>query len=62
MKRFIIYGLLAAAMVTSFSRCSDCKKCHAEAGLGGASIQTPEQELCGDDLKKAEKTPGMVCK
>jgi hypothetical protein len=24
-------------------------------------IKSPEQELCGDELKNAEKTPGMVC-
>lgn len=58
MKKFMIYGAFALVTLIGFSGCSDCKKCHAEA-LG---INSPEQELCGDELKKAEQTPGMVCK
>lgn len=57
MKRFIFYGLFAVVTLVGFASCSDCKKCHAEV----AGVKSQEQELCGDDLKKAKETPGMVC-
>lgn len=50
-------------LATTISACGEkCKVCRAEVTVGSASVSTAGQELCGDDLKKAESTPGMVCK
>ncbi|MFD1258107.1 hypothetical protein ACFQ3S_14965 [Mucilaginibacter terrae] len=57
MKRLMIYGLCAIVSCAAFTGCKECKKCHTEM-LG---MKSAPQEYCGDDLKKAEQVPGMVC-
>lgn len=58
-KHMKIFYCLATAFIFFLSSCgADCKKCHAEV-LG---VATPAQELCGEQLEQALKTPGMVCK
>ncbi len=57
MKKLITAGLFIATFIVA-SCGPKCKKCAAEVmGLKG-----PAQELCGEDLKRAEKTPGVTCK
>lgn len=62
MKRLIILSVFSLLLSSSMISCTKCKKCHAEVGMGGISVNSPEKEFCGDELKKAEETPGMVCK
>lgn len=57
MKQIIIFGFIAAITTTALPSCKNCATCHAEI-MGVAS---PSQELCGDELKQAKKTAGMVC-
>lgn len=46
------------AVMVSIQSCGPkCKQCHTEV-LG---MKTPATELCGDQLKQAEKTQGMIC-
>jgi hypothetical protein len=52
-----IYGMYAYLSLTALESCNNCEICNTEM----MGIKSPEQELCGDELKNAEKTPGMVC-
>jgi len=58
MKKVILFSAFAIVSLVGFSGCNDCKTCHTEL----MGIKGPEQEVCGDELKTVEKTPGMVCK
>ena len=53
------YAVICFVMILGigFASCKNCKKCHTEL-LG---VKSPAQEYCGDDLKKVEQTPGVVC-
>jgi len=52
-------GLWAALLLLSLSQCGPkCKTCHAEV----MGVKTPEKELCGEELQKAEETTGIICK
>jgi len=57
MKKIILFSAFALLSIVGFSSCSNCKKCHAEM-LG---VKGPEQEFCGEELKTAQNTAGMVC-
>lgn len=49
---------LAAVIIVAFSSCGPkCKKCHTEV----MGISSPAQELCGEQLEQAMKTPGVKC-
>lgn len=50
---FCFVVISAAGLVS----CKNCKICHAEM-LG---VKSPPQEYCGDELKKIQQTPGVVC-
>lgn len=58
MKKALLLLSIIVTLLTSLSSCNQCKKCHANVVAG---LQTPTQEMCGEQLKQAEKTPGMVC-
>ncbi len=58
MKKILFLLSISVTLLTSLSSCNQCKKCHANVVAG---LETPKQEMCGDQLKQAEKTPGMVC-
>lgn len=56
MKKLITAGLFVATFIVA-SCGPKCKKCAAEV----MGVKGPAQELCGEDLKRAEKTPGVTC-
>jgi hypothetical protein len=58
MKRNLLVFISLLLLSSLMSACGpECKKCSAEVlGLKG-----PERELCGEELKKAEQTPGVTC-
>jgi len=58
MKSYLFSALLCASLIVSITSCGPkCKQCHVEL-MGQKS---PEQELCGDELKRVEDTGAMVC-
>jgi hypothetical protein len=58
-KYLLFFGILAVVTAVIFTSCGPkCKKCHAEVMEG---VATPAQELCGEQLEQALKTPGMKC-
>ncbi|HTN45328.1 MAG TPA: hypothetical protein VL098_03210 [Flavipsychrobacter sp.] len=57
MKHLIKASLVALLTITAFGSCKNCAKCHADV----MGIKGPEQEICGDQLEQAKKTPGMIC-
>lgn len=60
MRKTMMLLVLISVLSASLLSCGPkCKKCSADIGMG---IKSPEKELCGDELKEAEKLPGMVCK
>lgn len=58
MKKLTLQAVLCLSLIAAISGCGPkCAKCHAEV-LG---IKSPDQEYCGDDLKKVKEQPGVVC-
>lgn len=58
-KHLLSIVILAIAATVTVTSCGPkCKQCHAEV-LGVAS---PDQKFCGEELERALKVPGMVCK
>lgn len=57
MKQAIIFCLLACIGISSFTSCNNCKECRASA----MGVESPSQKLCGDDLKRAQENPGIIC-
>ena len=59
LKHLMSFFILAVVTAVTLASCGPkCKNCHAEIMEG---VATPAQELCGEQLKQALKTPGMKC-
>ncbi|MBL7717978.1 MAG: hypothetical protein JNL72_04010 [Flavipsychrobacter sp.] len=57
MKKMIMSAMFAFIAIASFDSCKSCKKCHGEI----MGVKSPAQEYCGDDLKRIQEQPGIVC-
>lgn len=57
-KQILVFAIVLTTLAGIASCGAKCKTCQADV----MGVKSPEQELCGDQLKQAEKTPGMVCR
>lgn len=58
MKKMIFIVSLLTIFAAGITSCGKkCKTCHATI----MGVEGPAQELCGDDLKKAEKSGAITC-
>jgi len=57
MRNFVLYYCVACIAIAGFASCSNCGQCHTEV----MGVKSPSQKLCGDDLKRAQQMPGMIC-
>jgi hypothetical protein len=54
----LVQLIFLLTVMTTYTACKPrCKNCHTEIN----GIKSPPQELCGEQLKQAEQTKGMVC-
>lgn len=64
MKNLIMLLLTVLVIGVTLNSCGPkCKECQMNEPLAGPlGVSVSMGELCGDDLKKAEKMDGVTCK